>query len=356
MAKFKRSDPEIEGLVAASGLSPLIACSLDTGNRGLMSAFVECWHKETNSFHLLVREVTFTLDDVASLLHLLVVGAFHSFELLHVDDAVDMLVELLEVSAVEVRAETIQCDGSYVRLLWLRDVYQTKIKACDWIVAVRAYLLHLLRCTLFANKSATHVHVCWIYEHFSFVGSVVPVEDYDERRPRACRWTSGKALLVSTYHKRLDRLTPDVTISPHPAASSLSVEEIDDRWMQLSEYIAPIGQLRVVPGHCSPDYMDWFYMISHSFMSSAQLGDPPRVSPVQQYDTFVKPDVYQQLMAAAAPNEANVDVHHVQHAVDGFVAIADKLERLLNLRILTEGTQAYTVAEECLGIIRSYIS
>ena len=41
---------------------------------------------------------------------------------------------------------------------------------------------------------------------------------------------------------------------------------------------------------------------------------------------------------------------------DGFVAIANKLERLLNLRILTEGTEAYTVAEECLGITRNYIS
>ena len=114
MTKFGRPAPEIKGLVVASGLSPLIACSLDTGDRGLMSAFVEHWHKETNNFHLPIGEVTITLDDVASLLHLPVVGAFHSFELLHVDDAVDMLVELLEVSAVEARAETIQCHDSYV--------------------------------------------------------------------------------------------------------------------------------------------------------------------------------------------------------------------------------------------------
>ena len=106
--------------------------------------------------------MTITLDDVASLLHLPVVGVFHSFELLDVNHAVDMLVELLEVSAVEVGAETIQCHGSYVRLLWLPDVYQMKIEACDWIVAARTYLLHLLGCTLFANKSATHVHVVFL--------------------------------------------------------------------------------------------------------------------------------------------------------------------------------------------------
>jgi len=91
-----------------------------------MFAFVEHWHKETSHFHLPIREVTIILDDVASLphfpilddvaslLHLPIVWAFHSFEQLHVDDAVDMLVKLLEVSAAKARAETIQCHGSYI--------------------------------------------------------------------------------------------------------------------------------------------------------------------------------------------------------------------------------------------------
>ena len=50
-------------------------------------------------------------------------------------------------------------------------------------------------------------------------------------------------------------------------------------------------------------------------MSLAQPGDPPRVPPVQQYEEFVEADMYQQLMAVAAPNEADVDVHHVLHAI-----------------------------------------
>jgi len=41
MAKFGRPAPEIEGLVVANGLSPLIVCSLDMGDRELMSTFVE---------------------------------------------------------------------------------------------------------------------------------------------------------------------------------------------------------------------------------------------------------------------------------------------------------------------------
>jgi len=162
MTKFGRPAPEIEGLVAASGLSPLIACSLDTSDRGLMYALVESWHKKTSSFHFPVREVTITLDDVASLLCLPIVGAFHSFEQLHVDDVVDVLVELLEFSTAKAKAETIQCHDSYVRLLWLQDVYQMKTEACHWIVAAQAYLLHLLRSKLFANKSVIHVHVVFL--------------------------------------------------------------------------------------------------------------------------------------------------------------------------------------------------
>ena len=135
MTKFMRPTLEIEGLVVESGLSPLIACSLDTGDRGLMFAFVECWYKETSSFHLSVRELNITLDDMASLLHLPIIEVFHNFEQLHVDDTIDMLVELLKVSAIEARAKMIQYHGSYVRLSWLRDVYQMKIEACRWIAA-----------------------------------------------------------------------------------------------------------------------------------------------------------------------------------------------------------------------------
>jgi len=117
--KFGRLAPKVEGPVAATGLSLLIACSVDTDDRGLISAFVERWHKETSSFHLPVGELTITLDDVAYLLHLPIIGAFHSFETLHVDEAVLMLVELLEVSGEKGRAKTTQYHGAYIRLSWL---------------------------------------------------------------------------------------------------------------------------------------------------------------------------------------------------------------------------------------------
>jgi len=121
--KFERPAPEIEGLVAVTGLSPLIACSVDTGDRGLISTFMEMWHKETSSFHLPIGELTITLDDVASLLHLPTIGAFYSFEPLQVDEAVLMLVELLEVFGKEARTETTQCHGPYVMEACLWSFY-----------------------------------------------------------------------------------------------------------------------------------------------------------------------------------------------------------------------------------------
>ncbi|KAL5134726.1 Protein MAIN-LIKE 1 [Glycine soja] len=214
-----RPVPAIKGLVAGTGLSPLIACSVDTGDRGLLSAFVERWHQETSSFHLPVGELTITLNDVSSLLHLPVIGDLHAFEPLHVDDAVQMLVDLLMVSAESARAETAQCRGPYVRLQWVRDIYERRCQEGHWTAAARTYLLHLLGCTLFANKSATNVHVvylealrdlsmteryawgvaalCWIYEHFPSVADSTADQEYDEDSPRACRWIATKKTVKS---------------------------------------------------------------------------------------------------------------------------------------------------------------
>jgi len=124
--KLGRHVPAIEEMVARTRLSHLIACSVDTSDRGLISLFVERWHREISSFHLPVGEVLITLDDIASLLHLLIIGDLHVFQPLHIDVAVLMLVELLMVSPEVAMAETGHCNGPYVRLSWLRDIYQRR--------------------------------------------------------------------------------------------------------------------------------------------------------------------------------------------------------------------------------------
>ncbi|CAL5356458.1 protein MAIN-LIKE 1-like [Camellia sinensis] len=51
-------------LVEQSGLSVLIDHTYRHGNRVTISTFVERWHPETNTFHMLDGEMTVTLDDV----------------------------------------------------------------------------------------------------------------------------------------------------------------------------------------------------------------------------------------------------------------------------------------------------
>ncbi|XP_028227170.1 protein MAIN-LIKE 2-like [Glycine soja] len=167
--KFGRPAPEIEGLVDPTRLTPLIECSVVTGDLGVIFAFVERWHKETSSFYLLVGELTITLDDVASLLHLPITGTFHSFEPLHVDEAVIMLVELLDVSGEEARAETSE---SYA-----------------WGAAA---LVHMYDQSNEASQSTRQQIVgyltllqCWIYEHFPSVHDSVTDDGYDETSPHA---------------------------------------------------------------------------------------------------------------------------------------------------------------------------
>jgi len=73
-----------------------------------------------------MRELTITFDDVASLLHLSITGAFHTFDAIDVDKVVDLLIELLEANTQEARDEIEQCKWAYVCLASLRDIYRSK--------------------------------------------------------------------------------------------------------------------------------------------------------------------------------------------------------------------------------------
>jgi len=113
------------------------------------------------------------------------------------------------------------------------------------------------------------------------------------------------------------------TIPPHPAAPTLCIEDIDDRWIQFSKYLASVGQICVAPGQCAADYMQWFYMISNPFMSSAQARDPPRHPRVLRDDIFIELDIPQHQVAATAMDKAPADspahVEQPRHAVVKYI-------------------------------------
>ncbi|KAL5190530.1 Protein MAIN-LIKE 1 [Glycine soja] len=361
-----RPVPEIEGLVATTGLSPLIGCSVVAGDPGLISIFVERWHRETNTFHLPVGELKIALDDVSSLFHLPISGAFHSFEALSVDEAVFLLMELLEVSGEEARAEIVRARGAYVCLSWVREIYEMRCQTRRWIVAARAYLLHLVGCTIFSNKSATYVHVvhleafrdlgqsggyawgvaalvhmydqldeasrtttwqiggCWIYEHFPSVHQCVTDDVYEETSPRASRWLTAKAhmkeITGASYRASCDALTGQLRWGPMVVTirservlrqfgyiQSIPLPSMtDDRWMHFSDYVVAVGELCVVPGQ--PDIPQ----VPVAF-------DPPR------------------------------------HAVDdyeGYEVITERLECVLNLRMVIVGIELHDIMQDCLRIAR----
>ncbi|XP_006580736.1 uncharacterized protein LOC114411117 [Glycine soja] len=355
--KIGRPAPEIEGMIAATGLSPLIRCSVITTDPGLISVFVERWHRETSTFHLPVGELMITLDDVASLLHVPITGALHKFEPLVTSDTIGLLIELLEVSHEEATFETRQAGGPHVRLGWLRDLYESQCRARRWVATVRTYLLHLVGCTLFA-KSSTHVHVvhleafrdlaqCWIYEHFPTVHTCVIHDAYDEESPRAYRWLTGKAHMTgiqgAPYRRRLDALTvTDMCWMPY--AEHRGVRGFD---LILSPFDAFRGAL------CS----SWVggarlhrvgFRISHPFVTWTEETAEPRHPPPPHDEEFVEPPIPEVSVASDLPTHSVVDCEGCQVMAEDLGAIAEDLERVINLRMVTEGTDLYDIMTRCL--------
>lgn len=66
-----------------------------TINHGMMSTFVERWHSEMISFYHPRGEISITLDDVSSLIHLLIRGRLLHHSRITRPDELEMLVNFL---------------------------------------------------------------------------------------------------------------------------------------------------------------------------------------------------------------------------------------------------------------------
>ncbi|KAL5142083.1 Protein MAIN-LIKE 1 [Glycine soja] len=298
VALIGRPVPAIEGLVVATGLSPLIECSVVTSDPGLISAFMERWHRETSTFHLPVGELTITLDDVSSLLHLPISGAFHGFEALSVDEA------LLEVSDEEARVETIRACEAYGPLSWVREIYE-------------------MRCQ------------CWIYEYFPSVHQCVTDDAYEEMSPRTSRWLMMKAhmkgITGALYRACCDALTvTDVCWFPYSDHRGVRGFELISsfqgqlRWgptvvtVRPERVIRQFGYIQSIPpppisASLSYDDIDdsaWagicglYGVISHPFMIPTQAGDQPRHAPASDHEDYMQPDIPQVPVAFDPPRHA----------------------------------------------------
>ncbi|XP_068487178.1 protein MAIN-LIKE 1-like [Phaseolus vulgaris] len=173
--------------------------SYEVGDKGLISAFVERWHRETNSFHLPVGEMTFTLDDVSSLLHLPILDQFPTYVPLEYNGAATILAELLGVDETRGKAE------------------MSNLHMCHgyaWGAATLTYLYEQLEDASYFNTKqlasyATLVQL-WIYEHFSGMGRRDINPSYDEVHPRAARYIVAHQIsTVGDVRVQLDGVTHD---------------------------------------------------------------------------------------------------------------------------------------------------
>lgn len=157
------ADKRFLNKVSDSGLLPLTRYTYRYNNSVLLSSFVERWHSETNSFHFRFGEKTITLDDVAQLLGVPIEGhAVHASDD-NRGNFEELVSECLGVTKEEARVG-IKRGG--LALDWLHknfanvpnDATDDRVDCC-----VRAYLLFLLGCTLFVNKTGNKVHIGYLY-------------------------------------------------------------------------------------------------------------------------------------------------------------------------------------------------
>ena len=129
-------------------------------DRALITALVERWRRETQTFHLHLGEMTITLQDVAVLLGLRVDGIAVCCSTVGIDWNEVYLHLLGQVPPREsLKGRT------RVSLLWLREQFSRLSEDATEIEVeqhARAYLLYLLGSTIFADSSSSHVHPMYL--------------------------------------------------------------------------------------------------------------------------------------------------------------------------------------------------
>lgn len=183
--------------VEATGLEPLTRTSYSVIDHGLMTAFAERWHSETNTFHLPIGEATITLDDVQCLLHLPITGSMLDYERMRRIEGIDMVVRNLGLDEDDVAAMFKKTNGCHIKYHVLQACYVQNMEAAEVALnagrpmeeiavlrdrCIKAFLLFLVCCTIFSNKSQNYVDVVYL--------------QYFEDLTEVHKWNWGAAALV----------------------------------------------------------------------------------------------------------------------------------------------------------------
>ncbi|RWR76234.1 protein MAIN-LIKE 2 [Cinnamomum micranthum f. kanehirae] len=154
-----------EAYVQETGLLHLSKLQKITIDHALISALVERWRPETNTFHLASGEATVTLEDVAYIYGLPINGRVVTGRTFSSPTTVsEVCLELLGKQP----QQGSDCNGSDLKLTWLVKSFSKLSKKSsknEQIRATRAYLFCLVAGQIFTNTSGS-MGGAWILELF----------------------------------------------------------------------------------------------------------------------------------------------------------------------------------------------
>ncbi|KAG9440013.1 hypothetical protein H6P81_020178 [Aristolochia fimbriata] len=295
--------------VEAAGFGALHRVQWLRLDKPLITALVERWRSETNTFHLANGEMTITLEDVAVLLGLRVDG-----------DAVtgstrgDWMELARLVLGVELPPGSFQ--GGRLSLSWLRGQFSfCPDDATELVIQqhARAYLLHLVGATIFSDGSARGVHmayltlfedfeeagrnrtyqysICfmqlWAWERLHIGRPTLLQEPELQGGPLGSRWNvqrtnatnpGGNLVLYRTEldHQQSYQVTPPEDVE-HVTRISRKGRAGEDwalyhrdyiaRWEARAEYVIT-GSRAHTPRHAPSDYMRWYLGATRRYIAS----------------------------------------------------------------------------------------
>ncbi|XP_051151701.1 protein MAIN-LIKE 2-like isoform X2 [Andrographis paniculata] len=161
------TDRQVE-LVKRAGFGYLRLIPAISLDNPLISALVERWRKETNTFHMTVGEMTVTLEDVAYLLGLRIDGE-------PVIGVTYTTCDSVCIKYLGRSPDSRYTSGGMVKLSWLKETFSQcpeDASVKDLEFHTRAYLLYLVGSTIFSTTTGNKVPVMYLplFESFDCAG------------------------------------------------------------------------------------------------------------------------------------------------------------------------------------------
>ena len=126
----------------------------------LITCLVERWRPETQTFHVPVREMMITLQNVAIILGLRINGPAVTGT--YVLDVAELCGELLGVTPP---VDALRESGSAISIRWLCQQLSTlgpHANEVDLERSAHGFILALMGSFLFVDKKGAHVHLCFL--------------------------------------------------------------------------------------------------------------------------------------------------------------------------------------------------